>query len=60
MRVPSGTECEPPDTTHFFALGILIMATGTYYIDRNVWCLGPNGPVEEPLVPEFVERGNVV
>ncbi|KAK5397555.1 hypothetical protein LTR79_005068 [Exophiala xenobiotica] len=33
------------------------MATGTYYIDRNVWCLGHNGPVEEPLVPEFVERG---
>ncbi|KAK5474159.1 hypothetical protein LTR55_009946 [Exophiala xenobiotica] len=28
------------------------MATGTYYIDRNVWCLGHNGPVEEPLVPE--------
>jgi hypothetical protein len=36
------------------------MAISTYYIDRKVQCLGPNGPVEEPLVPELVERGNVV
>jgi len=49
-----------PTQLTFDVRGILIMATGTYYIDRNVWCLGHNGPVEEPLVPEFVERGNVV
>jgi hypothetical protein len=33
------------------------MATCTYYIDRKVRYLGPNGPVEEPLLPDFVEKG---
>ncbi|KAK5446681.1 hypothetical protein LTS15_009613 [Exophiala xenobiotica] len=37
------------------------MASGstTYYIDRKVRFLGQTGPVEEALLPEFIEQTDI-
>jgi hypothetical protein len=34
-------------------------ATTTYYTDRKVRCLGQNGPVEEALLPEYIEQSDI-
>ncbi|KAI1619605.1 hypothetical protein EDD37DRAFT_675422 [Exophiala viscosa] len=52
--------CEALNTTHFLRLNSLWWPPERTNPDRKVRFLGPNGLVEESLLPEFVKKGKAV